>query len=78
MCLAVPVRVLEVHDASWATVEMGGASKRISTDLIDDVMPGDYVLLHVGFAIQKVDEDEARITLCLLEQMVQAQEARRV
>ena len=78
MCLAVPARVIEVHDASWATVEVGGAIRRISTDLIDAVTPGEYVLLHVGFAIQKVDEEEARITLGLLEQMVEAQEARRV
>lgn len=78
MCLAVPARVVEVHDASWATVEVGGAGKRISTDLIDDVAPGDYVLVHVGFAIQKVDADEARITLGLLQQMVEAEEERRV
>ena len=78
MCLAVPARVIEVHDMSSATVDVGGASKRISTDLIDDVAPGDYVLVHVGFAIQKVDEDEARITLGLLEQMVEAEEGQRV
>jgi hydrogenase expression/formation protein HypC len=77
MCLAVPARVIEVHDPNWATVEVGGASKRVSTDLIDGVAPGDYVLMHVGFAIQKLDESEARITIDLLDQMVEAQEERR-
>jgi hydrogenase expression/formation protein HypC len=72
MCLSVPVRVLEVHDAHWATVDMGGTSKRISIDLVEDVQPGEYVLLHVGFAIQKVDEEEARLTLELFDQMVRA------
>jgi hydrogenase expression/formation protein HypC len=75
MCLAVPARVTEVHDAHWATVEVGGTTKRISIDLIEDVRIGEYVLLHVGFALQKVDEEEARKTLELFEEMVRAEEA---
>lgn len=67
MCLSVPARVVEVHDLSWATVDVGGTSKRISIDLIEDVRVGEYVLLHVGFALQKVDEEAARETLALLE-----------
>ena len=69
MCLSVPARVTEVHDASWATVEVGGTSKRVSIDLIEDVRVGEYVLLHVGFALQKIDEDAARATLELLEEI---------
>jgi len=72
MCLSVPARVVEVHDAHWATVEVGGTSKRISIDLVDDVVPGDYILLHVGFALQKLDEEEARKTLELLEELAAA------
>ena len=70
MCLSVPVRVLEIHDQSWATVDMGGVTKRVSIDLIENVNIGDYVLLHVGFAIQKVDEEEAQKTLALFEDML--------
>ena len=70
MCLSVPVRVLEVQDRSWATVDMGGVTKRVSIDLVEDVSVGDYVLLHVGFAIQKVDEDEAQKTLALFDEML--------
>jgi hydrogenase expression/formation protein HypC len=69
MCLSVPARVTKVHDASWATVEVGGASKRISIDLVEDVAVGDYVLLHVGFALQKIDEQAARETLALLDEI---------
>src|SRR5579862_4750089 len=54
MCLSVPARVVEVHDSHWATVEMGGTNKKVSIDLIDNVSVDDYVLLHVGFAIEKL------------------------
>ena len=74
MCLSVPARVLVVHDRHWATVDVGGTSKRVSIDLVEDVKAGEYVLLHVGFAIQKVDEAEARSTLDLFEEMLRAEE----
>ena len=74
MCLSVPARVLEVHDAQSATVDVGGTSKRISIDLVEDVHAGDYVLLHVGFALQKIDEAEAASLLALFDEMVQAEE----
>jgi hydrogenase expression/formation protein HypC len=64
--------VLEVHDAHWATVDVGGTSKRISIDLVEDVAPGDYILLHVGFALQKLDEEEAQKTLQLMEELAAA------
>jgi hydrogenase expression/formation protein HypC len=72
MCLSVPARVLQVHDRHWATVDVGGTSKRISIDLVEDVQAGDYVLLHVGFALQKLDEEEAQGTLALFEEMLAA------
>ncbi|HEY7061106.1 MAG TPA: HypC/HybG/HupF family hydrogenase formation chaperone [Chloroflexota bacterium] len=74
MCLSVPARVLAVHDAQWATVDVGGTSKRISIDLVEDVQAGDYVLLHVGFALQKIDEAEAQSLLALFDEMVQAED----
>jgi hydrogenase expression/formation protein HypC len=73
MCLSVPARVVTVHDTHWATVQVGGTSKRVSIDLVEDVQPGEYVLVHVGFAIQKVDEEEARLTLELFEEMLRAE-----
>lgn len=72
MCLSVPVRVIAVHDAHWATVELGGATRRISIDLVEDVAVGDYVLLHVGFALQKIDEAEAQKTLELFAELLRA------
>ncbi|HZS00820.1 MAG TPA: HypC/HybG/HupF family hydrogenase formation chaperone [Chloroflexota bacterium] len=74
MCLSVPARVTAVHDRHWATVETGGASRRISIDLVEDVQVGDYVLLHVGFALQKIDEAEALATLEAFEQLLEAEE----
>ena len=73
MCLSVPARVVEVHDDHWATVEVGGTSKRVSIALVEAVQAGEYVLVHVGFAIQKVDEEEARLTLELFEEMLRAE-----
>jgi hydrogenase expression/formation protein HypC len=74
MCLSVPARVLAVHDPQWATVDVGGTSKRVSIDLVEGVQAGDYVLLHVGFALQKIDEAEAQSLLALFDEMVQAEQ----
>ena len=74
MCLSVPARVLVVHDPQWATVDVGGTSKRVSIDLVEGVQAGDYVLLHVGFALQKIDEAEAAGLLALFDEMVQAEQ----
>ena len=71
MCLAVPLRVTRI-DGSDAVAEQGGASVQIRTDLLDDVKVGDYVLVHAGFAIQKVNEDEALETLRLLREFSDA------
>jgi len=68
MCLAVPMRVEKI-EGSNAVVELAGVSKNISLGLLDDVKVGEYVIVHAGFAIQKVDEKEARETISLLEEM---------
>jgi hydrogenase expression/formation protein HypC len=52
-----------------ATVEVAGVRRRINVGLVDDVGPGDWVLVHVGFALSRVDEQEALATLALLEEM---------
>ncbi len=75
MCLAIPGKVLEIVDESnrLARVDVAGVKRNVSIALLDDddggAGPGDWVLIHVGFAISKVDEDEAAATLKLLEQM---------
>ncbi len=68
MCLGIPVRIVKITDA-LAEVEIGGVRRKASLDLIDEVKVGDYVILHAGFAISKLDEEEARETLMLLEEV---------
>jgi hydrogenase expression/formation protein HypC len=76
MCLAIPGRVTEIVDESnrLATVEVAGVRRTVNIGLLDDetgagVVPGDWVLIHVGFALSKVDEAEAAATLELLRAM---------
>ena len=66
MCLAIPVEVREVLPDDMAKVSLDGVVKVISTALIDDVKVGDYVVLHVGYALAKIDPEEARKTIELL------------
>ncbi|MCC7113137.1 MAG: HypC/HybG/HupF family hydrogenase formation chaperone [Burkholderiales bacterium] len=65
MCLAIPVRVVELVGGDAAIVDAGGVRKEISLALVDGVAPGDHVILHVGYAIQKLDVAEAERTLAL-------------
>ena len=75
MCLAVPGQIVEVIDPAnrLATVEIAGVRRTVNIGLLDvgdeSAGPGDWVLIHVGFALSRIDEDEARATLRLLEQM---------
>ncbi len=73
MCLGIPVKVMEV-DGQSAVVDVGGARREISLLLLDDVKPGEWVILHAGFAIQKMDEEEAGKTLALLRELTGAAE----
>jgi hydrogenase expression/formation protein HypC len=70
MCLAIPGKVIEVNK-NVAKVEVGGLLRDISLDLCPEVSPGDYVLIHTGFAIQRLDEEDAKETLDLLRQMAE-------
>jgi hydrogenase expression/formation protein HypC len=75
MCLAIPGQVIEFVDEPnrLARVEIAGVRRTVNVGLLDDdgdsARPGDWVLIHVGFALSKVDEAEAQATLRLLEQM---------
>ena len=68
MCLAVPVKILEI-DGQKALVELGGLARQASIMLVPDTQVGDYVLLHAGFAIQKLDEKEAEETIRLFAEI---------
>lgn len=65
MCLAIPVRVVELVGDDQALVDLGGIRKQISLALVDGVAVGDYVILHVGYALSKLDPEEAERTLAL-------------
>lgn len=71
MCLGVPGKVVEIQK-NMAKVDVGGFLREISLDLCPDVSVGEYVLIHTGFAIQKVDEEEAKETFELLKKMAEA------
>jgi hydrogenase expression/formation protein HypC len=71
VCLAIPGQILEVVDEvnRLARVDVAGVQRNVNIGLLDDAGVGDWVLIHVGFAISQVDEDEARATRDLLERM---------
>jgi hydrogenase expression/formation protein HypC len=65
MCLAIPARVVELLPGEMARVEVGGVRRECSLALVDGVALGDFVVLHVGYAIQRLDPAEAERTLAL-------------
>ena len=68
MCLAVPLKIVSIIDDN-AIAELGDVKREISLSLLSDVKVNDYVLVHVGYAIQKIDTEEAEKTLMLLKEM---------
>jgi hydrogenase expression/formation protein HypC len=69
MCLAVPAQVVDATDPERAIVDLGGVRKEVSLSLVEGVKVGDYVIIHVGFALQKLDTEEAERTLALFAEM---------
>ena len=69
MCLAIPVRVVELLGDATAIVELDGIRKEISLALVDGVQVGDYVILHVGYALSRLDPEEAERTLALFAEL---------
>lgn len=65
MCLAIPARVIELTGGDGARVDFGGVRREISLALVDDVAVGDYVIVHVGYALSRLDAEEAERTLAL-------------
>ena len=73
MCLGVPAKILETNEGA-AVVELGGVRLEISVMLIDDISVGEWVIVHAGFAIEKLSEEEAEQTLALFREIADATE----
>jgi hydrogenase expression/formation protein HypC len=70
MCLAIPSKVVEIEENDFAIVDTMGSKRKISTMLIDERIDiGDYLLIHVGYAMQKINEDEAEESLKLFREI---------
>ena len=65
MCLAIPAKVVELRPGDQGVIDLGGVRKDVSLALVEGVVVGDYVIVHVGYALQKVDAEEAERTLAL-------------
>ena len=73
MCLAIPSKVVEIKAGNMAVVDTMGVRREASLDLLDEVVSvGEWVLLHIGYVMSKIDEESARESLKLYEQMVEA------
>lgn len=69
MCLAIPACVEQLTAENHAIVNLSGVRKEVSLMLVEDVIPGDYVIVHVGFALQKLDQHEAERTLAMFAEL---------
>ncbi len=73
MCLSIPSRVVEIDEDNMATVDTMGVKRKVTLDLIaDKVEIGEYVLIHVGFALNKISKEEAEASLQAYEEIVEA------
>ena len=78
MCLAIPAQVIELLPGDEARIDLGGIRKTISVAIIDSPAVGDYVIVHVGFAIGRIDPEEAARTLAMFGEMELAQQFQEV
>ena len=79
MCLGIPGKITAIygeHDVRMGKVDFGGVSKSVCLEHVEEAEPGDYVLVHVGFALAKIDEEEAKRVFAVLEQMGELGEVR--
>lgn len=70
MCLALPAKITQLLEEQKAIVDIGGIKKEISTVLLNEVKENDYVIIHVGYALTKLNEEEAKKTLQFFAQML--------
>ncbi|QEL64421.1 hydrogenase assembly chaperon [Oryzomicrobium terrae] len=69
MCLAIPAKIVDLLPDDGARIELGGVRKEISLALVEGVAVGDYVIVHVGYALTRLDPDEAEKTLALFAEL---------
>lgn len=73
MCLSIPSKVVEIDENNMATVDTMGVRRKVTLDLIaEKVEVGDYVLIHVGFAMNKISQEEAQISIDTYNEIVEA------
>lgn len=75
MCLGIPAKVIEVNESKQGKVDYLGTKIKTNFSLLEDIRLGDWVIVHAGFAISVLNEEEAQETLSLLREMAAAQEA---
>jgi hydrogenase expression/formation protein HypC len=73
MCLGIPGQVVEPPKDGLARIDVSGVRREVSVAFVPEVQPGDWVLVHVGFALARIDEEEARATLELLAEAIAAE-----
>jgi len=69
MCLGIPGKIISIGKNGVGVVEMGGVERKVGLQFVPEAKPEDYVLIHAGFAIQIIDENEAKETISLLEEL---------
>ena len=72
MCMALPYKVIEVKDSSWAEIEIAGVRHKVSLALAPEVKAGDWVLVNLGTVIARIDDSEAKEILNIFEEMAEA------
>lgn len=72
MCLALPCRIVELRPDERALIDIAGVGKEVSLALVEDVAVGDYVIVHVGYALTRLDPEEAEKTLALFAELGEA------
>ncbi|NCC51361.1 MAG: HypC/HybG/HupF family hydrogenase formation chaperone [Spartobacteria bacterium] len=72
MCLGIPMQIAEVSDDGWGRVTLDSTGTRVNLSLINHPQPGDYVIVHAGFAIEKLDAQEADIRLGLFDELARS------
>ena len=73
MCLAIPGRLVELQQDGLGKVDFGGVKRSVNVMFTPEAQPGDWVLVHVGFALARIDEDEAKATIDLLGEAIEAE-----
>lgn len=73
MCVAIPYKVLEVKENSWAEIGIAGAKHKVSLQLFPDVKVGDWVLVNVGSVVAKIEDDEAKEIMHLYQEIAEAE-----